>query len=323
MAAGGWYAQYACSHSKNCDSNQGVLLPGEDGLKTGQATIDVLAENFDGLLSSWISVQSDEGVQRTDIFSSSEGREQSRRLLQALRKGAETGDLQSIDLNEGAWSALRDELKVISRERTERGVTPTQMANFVNALKPPVFKLLVERCAGGQELTEELTTATRLVDAFALYTTEVFQAAREKVIERQRQEVSELSSPVVELWTGILTVPLIGSLDSARAQEVMENLLQAIVERRAEIAVIDITGVGTVDTQVAQHLLRTADAVRLMGAECIISGISPTIAQTMVELGVDVGDVITRSSIKDALTYGFNRLGLGVHTLKGREHGRV
>jgi rsbT co-antagonist protein RsbR len=292
-------------------------------LETGQTTIRVLNEHFDDLLSRWVRTQSAEGVQRADLFSSEEGREQTRRLLQALRDGAEGSDLQSIDLDEDSWSALRDELKVISRERTERGVAPTQMANFINALKPPLFDILVERCEKGSGLTEEITAATRLVDAFALYTTEVFQTAREKVIERQRREVSELSSPVVELWTGILTLPLIGSLDSARAQEVMENLLEAIVERQAEIVVIDITGVGTVDTQVAQHLLRTAAAVRLMGAECVISGISPTIAQTMVQLGVDVGDVITRSSIKDALTYGFNRLGLAVRAIDGRENGRV
>jgi rsbT co-antagonist protein RsbR len=297
---------------------------GEEGsLGTGQTTVTVLSDNFDDLLSRWVRVQSNEGVQRTDLFSSEEGREQSKRLLKALREGAQSSDLQSIDLNEDGWADLRDELKVVSRERTERGVTPTQMANFINALKPPLFDHLVKRCGGGEELTEELTAATRLVDAFALYTTEVFQAAREKVIERQRREVSELSSPVVELWTGIPTLPLIGSLDSARAQEVMENLLEAIVERQAEIVVIDITGVGTVDTQVAQHLLRTAAAVRLMGAECVISGISPLIAQTMVQLGVDVGDVITRSSIKDALTYGFDRLGLRVRAIDGREPGRV
>ncbi len=290
---------------------------------TGQATIAVLSEQFDELLNRWRQVQSEEGVQRTDLFSSDEGREQTRRLLVALRDGAQNSDLESVDLEADSWSALRDELKVISRERTERGMTPTQMANFVNALKPPLFEYLVERCDTGSALASEITTATRLVDEFALYTTEIFQAAREKVIERQRREVSELSSPVVELWNGILTLPLIGSLDSARAQEVMENLLEAIVQRQAEIVIIDITGVGTVDTQVAQHLLRTAAAVRLMGAECVISGISPVIAQTMVQLGVDVGDVITRSNIKDALTYGFNRLGLAVRTIEGRELGRV
>jgi rsbT co-antagonist protein RsbR len=292
-------------------------------LGTGQATIAVLSEQFDELLNRWRQVQSEEGVQRTDLFSSDEGREQTRRLLVALRDGAQNSDLESVDLEADSWSALRDELKVISRERTERGMTPTQMANFVNALKPPLFEYLVERCDTGSALASEITTATRLVDEFALYTTEIFQAAREKVIERQRREVSELSSPVVELWNGILTLPLIGSLDSARAQEVMENLLEAIVQRQAEIVIIDITGVGTVDTQVAQHLLRTAAAVRLMGAECVISGISPVIAQTMVQLGVDVGDVITRSNIKDALTYGFNRLGLAVRTIEGRELGRV
>src|SRR5262249_30911175 len=142
-------------------------------------------------------------------------------------------------------------------------------------------------------LAETLWEATTLLDKLGLFTTEVFQKAREEVIDRQQQEMLELSTPVVQLWDGVLALPLIGTLDSARTQVVMENLLQKIVESGAGIAIIDITGVPTVDTLVAQHLLKTIAAARLMGAECIISGIRPQIAQTIVHLGVDLADVIT------------------------------
>ncbi|MEQ8404684.1 MAG: STAS domain-containing protein [Oceanicaulis sp.] len=297
-------------------------------MSAGQETLKVLAERFDDLLLRWTEAQSEEGVQRTDVFSKKEVREQSTRLLRAFLDGAKGGDLDDPDLSTESWADLRDALREVSEERTERGVTPTQMATFIHALKTPLFEFLTDRIDDSKALAAELIVAARLVDAFALHTTEAFIEHREKVIERQRAEMIELSSPVVELWKGILAIPLIGALDSARAQEVMENLLEAIVERQAEIVIVDITGVRTVDTQVAQHLLRTAAAVRLMGAECIISGISPTIAQTMVQLGVDVGEVLTRASIRDALVHGFNKLGWDIQSIKrpdehaGRRDGR-
>lgn len=292
-------------------------------MDAGQQTLKVLDDRFDEVLARWVATQSEEGVQRTDVFSKKEVREQSTRLLKAFRDGFAQSDLAEPDLSQDAWTDLRAALKEISQERTERGVSPTQMATFVNTLKAPIFEYLTDAIDDGKHLARELMIAARLIDAFALYTTEVFIEARERVIERQRAEMIELSSPVVELWKGILALPLIGALDSARAQEVMENLLEAIVRRQAEIVIVDITGVRTVDTQVAQHLLRTAAAVRLMGAECIISGISPTIAQTMVQLGVDVGEVRTRSSIRDALIYGFNCLGYDVKALDANERRRV
>ena len=294
-------------------------------MSTGQETLKVLDERFDDLLKRWTEAQSEEGVQRTDVFSRKEVREQSTRLLKAFRDAANGGDMANPDVSGEAWAPLRDALREVSEERTERGVTPTQMANFIHALKIPLFEFLTERLDDSRVLAAELITAARAVDAFALYTAEAFIEQRERIIERQRAEMIELSSPVVELWKGILAIPLIGALDSARAQEVMENLLEAIVERQAEIVIVDITGVRTVDTQVAQHLLRTAAAVRLMGAECIISGISPLIAQTMVQLGVDVGEVLTRASIRDALIHGFNRLGYDIQLMDRRSDrgGRV
>ena len=191
------------------------------------------------------------------------------------------------------------------------------MAALVLALKTPLFERLTEKLDDSPErLIEEVLIVSKAIDAFAIYTNELFIAEREQVIERQRDEMMELSTPVVELWDKVLTLPLIGTLDSLRAQEVMESLLQAIVERQAEVVIVDITGVKTVDTQVAQHLLRTAAAVRLMGARCIISGISPKIAQTMVELGVDVGEGQTRSSIRSALTDALTSVGVAIRPIE-------
>ena len=181
------------------------------------------------------------------------------------------------------------------------GFTPSETATFVFSLKRPLF----ERCGRSSAATprrwpNEIGTGIVLLDQLGLYTTEVYQKGREEIIARQQQEMLELSTPVVELWDGILALPLIGTLDSARTQVVMESLLQRIVDTGAEIAIIDITGVPTVDTLVAQHLLKTVAAARLMGADCIISGIRPQIAQTIVHLGVDLTDVITKATLADA-----------------------
>ena len=184
---------------------------------------------------------------------------------------------------------------------------------FVFSLKQPLFDRFRQEVGKDSDaLASELWTTTLLVDRLGLYTTESYQKAREEVIARQQQELLELSTPVVQLWDGVLALPLIGTLDSARTQVVMESLLQRIVETGATIAIIDITGVPTVDTLVAQHLLKTVSAARLMGADCIISGIRPQIAQTIVHLGVDLGDVTTKASLQSALAIALNRLGLTI-----------
>lgn len=167
-------------------------------------------------------------------------------------------------------------------------------------------------------MIDEITQFGKVVDALSMQMNDHFIAERDQVIERQRTEMMELSTPVVQLWERVLTIPLIGTLDSVRAQEVMENLLNSIVENSAEVVIVDITGVRVVDTQVAQHLLRTAAAVKLMGAEAIISGISPKIAQTMVELGVDVGEVTTRPTIRAALAHAFRRVGFTIEAADER-----
>jgi rsbT co-antagonist protein RsbR len=183
---------------------------------------------------------------------------------------------------------------------------------FVFSLKQPLFARLRQGTRDAGELAGELWAATVLLDKLGLYTTEVFQKNRDDVIARQQQELLELSTPVVQLWEGILALPLIGTLDSARTQVVMESLLQRIVDTGAPIAIIDITGVPTVDTLVAQHLLKTIAAARLMGADCIISGIRPQIAQTIVHLGVDLNTVTTKATLAGAFTVALQRTGYTV-----------
>ena len=282
--------------------------------------LTVLDTDFKGIIEEWLGTQVKEGVKRSDLFSDAESRNQNRELLKAFSKGVRDGiSGEDFDFDDTQWDDLRAVLADVSRERVNRGVTPTEMATFVLALKAPLFKRL-EAMQDSEHgvLIRDVMLVTRLVDAFAIYTNEIFIVEREQIIDRQRQEMLELSTPVVELWDRVLTLPLIGTLDSARAQEVMENLLQTIRERQAEVVIMDITGVGTVDTQVAQHLLRAAAAVRLMGAECIISGISPMIAQTMVQLGIDVGTVSTRSSIRTALSDALLTVGYVIKKTEGQ-----
>jgi rsbT co-antagonist protein RsbR len=220
-----------------------------------------------------------------------------------------------FSLSSSDWSGVRDFLAGVSRSRALQGFSPSETATFVLSLKQPMFTRLrkqLESNAG--ELADSLWAATTILDKLALFTTEVYQKSREEVINRQQQELMELSTPVVELWSGILALPLIGTLDSARTQVVMESLLQAIVRTGAAIAIIDITGVPTVDTLVAQHLLKTVAAARLMGADCIISGIRPQIAQTIVHLGVDLSEVSTKATLADAFTLALRKTGSSLLT---------
>jgi len=203
----------------------------------------------------------------------------------------------------------------ISQTRVRQGFSSIETASFIFALKDPLFSYLRQSLESDPvKLVEETTLTSTLFDRLGLSTIEIYQKAREQVILRQRQELLELSTPVVQLWEGVLALPLIGTLDSARTQVVMENLLQKIVDTGASIAIIDITGVPTVDTLVAQHLLKTIAAARLMGADCIISGIRPQIAQTIVHLGVTLDDVITKATLADAFVVALKRTGSTITT---------
>ncbi len=272
---------------------------------------DLIEKHHADLLSDWQREQRALGGRASSATTEEEAREQSRRLLTAVRKGLVQGSVE--DLGAAAWVDARDVLAEVSRERAARGSSPSDTARFVFSLKQPLFAR-IRREAGNDSarLSDETWAATLLVDSLGLFSFEAFQRSREEIISRQQQELLELSTPVVELWKGILALPLIGTLDSERTQIVMESLLQRIVETGAPIAIIDITGVPTVDTLVAQHLLKTVAAARLMGADCIISGIRPQIAQTIVHLGVDLGDVVTKASLAAALGVALQRSGLMV-----------
>jgi rsbT co-antagonist protein RsbR len=220
---------------------------------------------------------------------------------------------QAIDLNASQAKPLREFLEGLSRSRAQQGFSSGETATFIFSFKRPLFQALkLEAGANADALAEEIWAATQLLDSLGLHTVSTFQRAREELINRQQEEMLELSTPVVKLWEGILALPMIGTLDSQRTQVVMESLLQKIVETGSDMAIIDITGVPTVDTLVAQHLLKTVTALRLMGAECIISGIRPQIAQTIVHLGVDLQGVVTKASLADALALALKRGGYAV-----------
>jgi rsbT co-antagonist protein RsbR len=217
----------------------------------------------------------------------------------------------AADITSAGWLPVRSFLEDLSRQRVLSGFSSDETATFIFSLKRPLFDALREEAGSDAgALSDALWSATELLDKLGLHTVKAFQASREEVIGRQQMELLELSTPVVKLWDGILALPMIGTLDSARTQIVMESLLQKIVDTESQIAIIDITGVPTVDTLVAQHLLKTVTALRLMGADCIISGVRPQIAQTIVHLGVDLQGVTTKANLADALALALKRTGV-------------
>ena len=267
-----------------------------------------LQKNDARILADWVRNQTGSHTYRPDLLKESELAEQSRRFLKAFLQTLSTAG--SGDIGAQEWTEVREMLGDISRSRAEQGFSPSETATFVFSMKEPLFAVIGEDLRNDPKaLADALWSATELLDRLGLYTTEIYQKSREEVIVRQQRELLELSTPVVELWDDILALPLVGTLDSARAQVVMESLLQKIVETEAAIAIIDITGVPTVDTLVAQHLLKTIAATRLMGADCIISGIRPQIAQTIVHLGVDLGEVVTKATLADAFAVALKRTG--------------
>ena len=270
-------------------------------MPSSMTALDQALANEQEVLAEWVQLQLASTTLRSDLMKENELRAQSREFLTLFRAALATGTPFSLSVSD--WAAVRDFLAAVSRSRALQGFSPSETATFVLSLKQPIFVRLhsqLEKTPA--EFADAIWSATLTLDNLALYTAELYQKSREEVISRQQQELMELSTPVVELWTGILALPLIGTLDSARTQVVMESLLHAIVRTGAAIAIIDITGVPTVDTLVAQHLLKTVAAARLMGADCIISGIRPQIAQTIVHLGVDLSAVSTKATLADAFT---------------------
>ena len=271
---------------------------------------DILQRDESTIVQRWIDSQLASPGYRPDRISRAELSEQSRRFLALVRQAAQTG---SSDIQSPAWANVRQMLDELSASRAHQGFSSIETAMFVFSLKEALFEAVREVPAkDAAAVAARLWDSGALLDKLGLYTTDIFQRSRERVIIRQQQELLELSTPVVTLWQGVLALPIIGTLDSARTQVVMESLLQRIVESGAAIAIIDITGVPTVDTLTAQHLLKTVAAARLMGADCIISGIRPQIAQTIVHLGVDLGTVVTKATLADAFAVALRRLGLSV-----------
>ena len=268
------------------------------------------------LLDEWLREQLST-LRAGSKISENELRNQSREFMNLLQQATQGGNV--TDVQGPSYGRVRDMLGDVSRSRGIQGFSPSETATFVFSLKRPLFSLIRKELATDAESLATVTwSASELLDKLGLYTTEVYQKRREEVITRQQQELLELSTPVVKLWDGILALPMIGTLDSARTQIVMESLLQRIVETGADIAIIDITGVPTVDTLTAQHLLKTVTAARLMGADCIISGIRPQIAQTIVHLGVDLGAVITKATLADAFRRALEMTGQRERVLKAR-----
>ena len=267
---------------------------------------EVLEKREQEIATGWLERQAS-SLKRLSGAEQLEVTRQSREFLKAVKRAAAE---DGADTSSQSWAPVREFLTDLSSARAKGGYTSSETASFIFSMKQPLFEALRQEIGSNPDaLAAETWRATELLDSLGLLTTESFQKTREQVISRQQQELLELSTPVVQLWDGILALPLIGTLDSARTQVVMQNLLDAIVKTRSDFAIIDITGVPVVDTLVAQHLLKTVAAARLMGAECMISGIRPQIAQTIIHLGVDLSDVITKATLADAFSLTLRRAG--------------
>ncbi|SEL16991.1 rsbT co-antagonist protein RsbR [Pseudoxanthomonas sp. GM95] len=263
------------------------------------------------LLAEWMQNLEDNGALSDGRISRAEVEGQAREFLRAFTSAAQDGS--SLRVRDEVWADARTFLDALSRSRALAGFDSSSTASFVFSMKRPIFSLLQQEYKAAPEaLAEQLWLLSDLIDQLGLQTVQTFQKTREAIIARQQEELLELSTPVVKLWDGVLALPMIGTLDSQRTQVVMESLLQRIVETGSEIAIIDITGVPTVDTLVAQHLLKTVTAIRLMGADAIISGVRPQIAQTIVHLGLDLQGITTKANLADALALALKRTGQAV-----------
>jgi rsbT co-antagonist protein RsbR len=278
---------------------------------------EVLRKHESEILRQWL-IDLSASSRRGDLMSDQDVRSQATQFLKSVTAAVQQGS--GFDSRAPQWKVVTELLDEVSRSRAIQGSSPSETATFVFTVKKPIFSILrKEYSTDATQMADLWWAASELVDQLGLYTTESYQKAREGVIMRQQQDLLELSTPVVKLWDRVLALPLIGTLDSQRTQVVMETLLQQIVQDGAEVAIIDITGVPTVDTLVAQHLLKTVTAARLMGADCIISGIRPSTAQTIVHLGVDLQDVMTKATLADAFRVALRRMGLRVTTRKDQD----
>jgi rsbT co-antagonist protein RsbR len=276
----------------------------------------LIADKEQEILPEWLDLLKQAGALQTGRISESELIVQCRDFLHLFRGALAKG---GVDVANPVYTSVRDFLGDVSRSRALQGFSPRETAIFVFSLKQPLFNTMNrDRGLPPAALAQTMWAITQVMDELGLYTGEVYQKSREEVIVRQQREIAEQSTPVVKLWDGVLAIPIIGTLDSQRTQVVMENLLQSIVDEGAAIAIIDITGVPTVDTLTAQHLLKTVAAARLMGADCIISGIRPQIAQTIVHLGVEL-NVVSKATLADAFSVALQRIGRAVMKMKAAD----
>ncbi|MET0332012.1 MAG: STAS domain-containing protein [Dyella sp.] len=276
-----------------------------------QQTIEAVGQHQGDILKEWNAALEASGAGRDNRIGEDELAQQTKEFARLFVISLTTGNGKSLAGE--AWAETRDFLEALTRSRAIQGFESHDTANFIFSLKGPMFRMLQRVYASDPAmLAEQLWQVSELLDGLGMHTIRTFQKSRESVIKRQQEELLELSTPVVKLWDGVLALPMIGTLDSQRTQVVMESLLQRIVDTGSEIAIIDITGVPTVDTLVAQHLLKTVTAIRLMGADCIISGVRPQIAQTIVHLGLDLQGIVTKANLADALALALKRAGLTV-----------
>jgi len=278
--------------------------------KSNNQLAEILASKDQEITAHWLELQA-KSTGRRSAAEQQETIRDSRDFMDALKGAVAKGQLD--DIGTPAWAPMRELLNGLSARRAKGGYSPTETASFVFSLKEPIFAAIHKETGKNPDVfMNALWQTTTLIDSLGLLTMDAYQRTREEVINRQQQELMELSTPVVRLWDNILALPLIGTLDSSRTQVVMQNLLEAIVQTRSDFAIIDITGVPVVDTLVAQHLLKTVAAARLMGADCLISGIRPQIAQTIIHLGVDLSEVTTKATLADAFAAALKRGGNSV-----------
>jgi rsbT co-antagonist protein RsbR len=280
-----------------------------------ETLLQLLAQHEQQVLTEWLQ-EAGAASTRTSDAARRTMRSEAEDILRALRTALQAGG-QVEDFQTAAWAGLRQALEALSRTRAAQGQSAGDTSQFVLAFKRPLFVAIQRDMAGqGDRQMGMVWIVSTLVDRMAQWTVTTYQQTREDIIKRQQQDLLELSTPVIKLFEGVLAVPMIGTLDSSRTQVVMETLLQRIVDTGSRLAIIDITGVPTVDTLVAQHLLKTVSAIRLMGAECIISGIRPQIAQTIVHLGIDLQGIASKSSLADALALAMEQQGFVITRTK-------
>lgn len=278
---------------------------------------EIVKQKESAILSGWLS-EMVAATRRADLMADAEVKNQASDLLRLFTDASQS----SSDTRSDAFAATRTFLQEIAQSRMEQGFSPSETSMFVLSMKQPVFNALRDALKSRpDELIDEIWTSGNLIDQLAMLTIDSAVGFRERTIVQQQEEMLELSTPVVKLWDGVLALPLIGTLDSARTQVVMESLLAAIVETNSQVAIIDITGVPTVDTLVAQHLIKTITAARLMGADCYLSGIRPAIAQTIVHLGIDLTDIQTKAKLSDAFSLALQRMGKAVTASKNGQAG--